>query len=134
MKKMETQRKAVKEWLKSGKSITAHEAYMLCGTMRLSAIIFYLKNDKGMNIASERIYTDQTNFSKYWLEANPYKKEAIKDFLNRGNHITEEVAYQMYDCDELNIVIKELRKEGMNIVSKHVNPLCGKPFEKWFVK
>ena len=131
---METQRKAVKEWLKSGKSITAHEAYMLCGTMRLSAIIHHLKNDRGMRIVSERIFTSQTNFSKYWLEADPYKKEAIKDFLNRGNHITEDVAYQMFDCDELNIVLSELRKEGMNIVPKHVKPLCGKEFVKFLLK
>ena len=131
---MKTQRKAVMEWLKSGKSITAHEAYMLCGTMRLSAIIHYLKNEKGMNIASQRYYTDQTNYSSYWLEADPYKKDAIKDFLNRGNHITEEVADQMFDCDDLNIVISELRKEGMVIVSKQVKPLCGKEFTKWFVK
>lgn len=134
MEKMETQRKAVKEWLKSGKAITAAEAYRLCGTMRLSAIIFYLRNNKGMNIDSERIYEEGTNYSKYWLKADEKKKEEIKNYLKRGNHITEEVANQVFECDELNIVISELRKEGLNIVSKHVKPLCGKEFVKWLAK
>lgn len=68
MKRIETQRKSVKEWLESGKDITARDAYRLCGTMRLSAIIWHLKNERNMPIADERIYEDGTNYSRYWLK------------------------------------------------------------------
>ena len=131
---METQRKAVKEWLESGKTITARDAYTLCGSMRLSAIIFHLKNERGMPIADKRIYEEGTNYSKYWLTSDPAKKKEIKDFLLRGNSISEEMASEMWDINYLKVVINELREEGINIVSKKVKPLCGKEFTEWYVK
>ena len=134
MKKMETQRKAVKEWLESGKTITAHEAYMLCGTMRLSAIIHHLRYERDMAIADERIYEENTNYSKYWLTADPKIKVEIKDFLLRGNRLTEEYAKEVFDCDHIKVVINELRKEGMNILCETVHPLCGKKFNRYYFK
>ena len=44
----------VEKYLREYKSITPSEAHSLCGTMRLSAIIFNLKNKKGMNIITKR--------------------------------------------------------------------------------
>ena len=135
MAKFDTHIANVKAYLKGGKSITSWEAITLFSCTRLSAVIFELKNRHHMNIESKMFYAeDGKKYARYTLLADPYKKEAIKDFLKRGNHITEEVSYQMFDCDELNIVLSELRKEGMNIVSKHVKPLCGKDFIKHFLK
>ena len=134
MKKMETQRQSVKKWLESGRTITAHEAYLLCGTMRLSAIIHHLKNEKGMYIVSERIYTDQTNFSKYWLTSDPKLKEEIKAYLMRGNYITTTIAEQVFECDNLSLILKELKDEGLNIVEKTKKPLCGEEFNLWVIK
>lgn len=131
---METQRKAVKEWLESGKTITARDAYALCGSMRLSAIIFHLKNERGMPIADERIYEEDTNYSKYWLTADPKIKAEIKDFLLRGNRLTEESAKEVFECGHLKVVINELREEGMNILCETVHPLCGKKFNRYYFK
>ena len=135
MAKFDTHIANVKAHLKSGKSITSWEAITTYGCTRLSAVIFYLKEKYNMNIESKMIYEeDGKKYARYTLFADFEKKEAIKNFLKRGNHITEEVAYQMFDCDELNIVISELRKEGMNIISKRVKPLCGKEFTEFLVK
>lgn len=131
---METQRQAIKEWLEDGKTITAHEAYILCGTMRLSAIIHHLRYDRGMAIADERIYTDQTNFSKYWLTADPYIKKEIREFLLLGNSITEECAREKFECNYLKVVINELREDGLNIVSETYRPWFRDPIVSYYLK
>lgn len=49
-KSFETQRSLVKKHLEDGKSITPYGALTLYGSLRLSAIIFDLKKDYGMDI------------------------------------------------------------------------------------
>jgi hypothetical protein len=132
--KFDTQRAKVAEYLKEGNTITARDAYKLCGTMRLSAIIFHLKNERDMPIADERIYEENTNYSKYWLCADPKIKAEIKNFLLHGNKITEEIAKEHFDCDHIKVVINELREEGMNILCETVHPLCGKKFNRYYFK
>ena len=132
--KFETQRAKVAEYLKEGNTITARDAYHLCGTMRLSAIIYHLRNERDMAIADERIFEENTNYSKYWLTSDPKIKAEIKDFLLRGNRITEESAKEVFDCDHIKVVINELREEGMNILCETVHPICGKKFNRYYFK
>lgn len=132
--KFETQRAKVAEYLKEGNTITARDAYKLCGTMRLSAIIHHLRYDRDMPIADKRIYEENTNYSKYWLTAEPSLKAEIKDYMVRGNYMTMEIAKQVFECDYLNVVLNELKEEGLNIVSKRRKPLCGKEFTIWTIE
>jgi hypothetical protein len=132
--KFDTQRAKVAEYLKEGKTITARDAYKLCGTMRLSAIIHHLRHERDMAIADERIYEDNTNYSKYWLCAEPKLKAEVKDYLMRGNYMTTEIAEQVFECDHIKVVINELREEGMNILCETVHPLCGKKFNRYYFK
>ena len=132
--KFDTQRAKVAEYLKEGNTITARDAYHLCGTMRLSAIIYHLRNERDMAIADERIYEEDTNYSKYWLTADPTIKNAIKNYLLHGEYMTEEKAREHFDCDCLKVVINELREEGMNILCETVHPLCGKKFNRYYFK
>lgn len=132
--KFETQRAKVAEYLKEGNTITARDAYKLCGTMRLSAIIHHLRYDRDMPIADKRIYEENTNYSKYWLTAEPSLKAEMKDYMVRGNYMTMEIAKQVFECDYLNVVLNELKEEGLNIVSKRRKPLCGKEFTIWTIE
>jgi hypothetical protein len=132
--KIETQRAKVAEYLKEGNTITARDAYKLCGTMRLSAIIHHLRYGRDMPIADERIYEENTNYSKYWLTAEPSLKAEMKDYMVRGNYMTMEIAKQVFECDYLNVVLNELKEEGLNIVSKRRKPLCGKEFTIWTIE
>lgn len=132
--KFDTQRAKVAEYLKEGNTITARDAYKLCGTMRLSAIIHHLRHERGMAIADERIYEENTNYSKYWLCADPKLKAEMKDYMMRGNYMTTEIAEQVFECDYLNVLLNELKEEGLNIVSKRRKPLCGKEFTIWTIE
>lgn len=132
--KFDTQRAKVAEYLKEGNTITARDAYKLCGTMRLSAIIHHLRYDRDMPIVDERIYEENTNYSKYWLTAEPSLKAEMKDYMVRGNYMTMEIAKQVFECDYLNVVLNELKEEGLNIVSKRRKPLCGKEFTIWTIE
>jgi hypothetical protein len=132
--KFDTQRAKVAEYLKEGNTITARDAYKLCGTMRLSAIIHHLRHERGMAIADERVYEENTNYSKYWLCADPKLKAEMKDYMMRGNYMTTEIAEQVFECDYLNVLLNELKEEGLNIVSKRRKPLCGKEFTIWIIE
>jgi hypothetical protein len=132
--KFETQRAKVAEFLKDGNTITARDAYRLCGTMRLSAIIHHLRYERGMAIADERIYEKNTNYSKYWLTADPALKAEMKEYMMRGNYMTTEVAKQVFECDYLYVVLNELKEEGLKVVGKRRKPLCGKEFTIWTIE
>jgi hypothetical protein len=134
MERFDSQRARIGEYLKSGKSITPLEALNLFGAFRLSAVIYILKNNYGMDITTEIVREDGKRYAKYSLKSNEEVLSSIKDYLERGNHITEEVAEQMFNCDYLEVVVKELRISGVNVVKKTVHPLCGQPFVKYFVK
>lgn len=130
----ETKIAKVKEHLMSGKSITSWEAIQLYGCTRLSAVIFELKNRHGLTIASELITEDGVHYSKYFLKADPKLKGEIKDYMMRGNYLTKEVAEQVFECKNLDMVLNELKEEGLNIVSKRKKPLCGKEFTIWTIE
>ena len=69
MERIESQRKNIKNWLLSGKSITPIEALQMFGAFRLSAIIFVLKNEDNMNIRTDMIYEPNgRRYARYTLE------------------------------------------------------------------
>ena len=66
----ETKTAKIKSYLLSGNSIASWDAITKFNCTRLSAVIFNLKNIHGMNIDSERIYDEGTNYSRYWIKRN----------------------------------------------------------------
>lgn len=65
----ESQNKRIKAWLESGHKISALDALNLFDSFRLSARIFDLRNDYGMDIKSEMVEDPITGkrYAKYWL-------------------------------------------------------------------
>ena len=133
-KNLDTKIGKVRAFLEDGNSITSWKAIELFRCTRLSAVIYALRNDYGMAIADKRIYEEDTNYSKYWLTADPATKNAIKDYLLNGKRITEEIAKEHFDCNCVKVIINELREEGLNIVSAKRTPLCGKSYTIWYTK
>lgn len=75
MERMESQRKNVKNWLLSGKSITPLQALQMFGAFRLSAIIYRLKNEYNMAIKTEMVYEPNgKRYAKYYLVTNEINK------------------------------------------------------------
>jgi hypothetical protein len=69
MERMESQRKAIQNWLLVGKTITPIEALNMFGAFRLSAVIYVLKNDYDMDIVTEMVYEDDgKRYAKYYLK------------------------------------------------------------------
>lgn len=62
-----TQLANIRKHLEDGKPITALEALNLYGCFRLSAHIHTLRNEYGMNIATERITRNGKWFAQYSL-------------------------------------------------------------------
>lgn len=56
MERQESQRKQIQEWLEKGNFITPMLSLEMFGCFRLSAIIYNLKYDYGMDIKTEMIY------------------------------------------------------------------------------
>lgn len=133
-KNLDTKIGKVRAFLEDGNTITSWKAIELFRCTRLSAVIYALRNDYGMAIADKRIYEEDTNYSKYWLTADPATKNAIKDYLLNGKRITEEIAKEHFDCNCVKVVVNELREEGLNIVSAKRTPLCGKSYTIWYTK
>lgn len=133
-KNLDTKIGKVRAYLEDGNTITSWKAIELFRCTRLSAVIYALRNDYGMAIADKRIYEEDTNYSKYWLTADPATKNAIKDYLLNGKRITEEIAKEHFDCNCIKVVVNELREEGLNIVSAKRTPLCGKSYTIWYTK
>lgn len=135
MERTETQRRLIADYLNKGNAITPIDALNLFGCFRLSAVVYFLKNEKGMNIHTEMVYEPNgKRHAKYYLVANPKLKAEIKDYMMRGNYLTKEVAEQVFDCKYLNVLIAELKEEGLNIIEERVHPLCGKKFIRYRVK
>ena len=133
-KNLDTKIGKVRAFLEEGNTLTSWRAIELFRCTRLSAVIYALRNDYGMAIADKRIYEEDTNYSKYWLTADPATKNAIKDYLLNGKRITEEIAKEHFDCNCVKVIINELREEGLNIVSAKRTPLCGKSYTIWYTK
>lgn len=68
MERTETQRKQIMDYLLAGNTITALDALRLFNSFRLSAHIFALKNDYGMDIETEMVYEDKKRYAKYYLK------------------------------------------------------------------
>ena len=133
-KNLDTKIGKVRAFLEEGNTLTSWRAIELFRCTRLSAVIYALRNDYGMAIADKRIYEEDTNYSKYWLTADPATKNAIRDYLLNGKRITEEIAKEHFDCNCVKVVVNELREEGLNIVSAKRTPLCGKSYTIWYTK
>lgn len=72
-KTKDTQRKQIATLLIEGKSITSMEAFRKFGITRLSAVIFDLKHDYGMDIVSKDEHVKDRNgrgtvISRYYLK------------------------------------------------------------------
>lgn len=134
-KNLNTKIGKVRAFLEEGNTLTSWKAIELFKYTRLSDGIYRLINDYGLPIESKMVYEeDGVKYAKYWLTADPKIKAEIKDFLLRGNRLTEESAKEVFDCDHIKVVINELREEGMNILCETVHPLCGKKFNRYYFK
>ena len=134
-KNLETKIGKVRAFLEEGNTITSWDAIKMFNYTRLADGIHRLINDYGLAIESKMVYEDDgVKYAKYWLTADPKIKAEIKDFLLRGNRLTEESAKEVFDCDHIKVVINELREEGMNILCETVHPLCGKKFNRYYFK
>ena len=68
MDRMESQRMLIQNWLLNGKSITPIEALNKFGAFRLSAIIYRLKYEYNMPIATEMVYEEGgKRYARYYL-------------------------------------------------------------------
>lgn len=134
-KNLETKIGKVRAYLEDGNTITSWDAIKMFGYTRLAAGKKYLEDKYGLSIASKMVYEDDgVKYAKYWLTADPATKIAIKNYLLRGNRITEERAKEHFDCDCIKVVINELREEGLNISEERVRPLCGTSYTIWYKK
>lgn len=70
----ETQTKIILERLQDGDKITALEAFKLCGSLRLSSIIYSLR-DKGYNIHTEMVTRNNKRIAEYSLIEERRKKK-----------------------------------------------------------
>jgi hypothetical protein len=65
----ESQRKSIKAWLLGGNDIDPMRAITLFGCMRLSAVIYLLKYEDGLNIKSEMVYlSNRKRYARYFIE------------------------------------------------------------------
>ena len=133
-KNLDTKIGKVRAFLEEGNTITSWQSIKMFDYTRLAAGVKYLKDNYDMNIESKMVYEEDTKYAKYWLTSDPQLKEEIKDFLLRGNKISEKSAEELFDCNCLKVVINELREEGINIVSEYHRPLCGEPYIRYHIK
>ena len=62
-----TQKAIILAELKDGKTITALEAFKLCGSLRLSSIIYCLR-DEGYNISTKMVERNGKHIAEYSLK------------------------------------------------------------------
>jgi hypothetical protein len=65
----ETKIKKVQSWLEQGNSITDMKAVELCQSYRLSAIIYELRHNKGLNVQDRWLQNENTGnrYKEYYL-------------------------------------------------------------------
>jgi hypothetical protein len=69
MERQESQRIQIQKWLNEGHFITPIMALQLFGCFRLSAVIYILKYNYGMNIETEIVYEENgKHHAKYYLK------------------------------------------------------------------
>lgn len=64
--KKETQTKIILERLQDGEKVTALSAFKMCGSLRLSSIIFNLR-ERGYNIHTEMVTRNKKRIAEYSL-------------------------------------------------------------------
>ncbi len=117
MAKFSTHIENVKNHLNNGLSITSWEAIEMYHCTRLSAVIYSLKDRHDMSIVSEMISNeDGTRFARYHQVAKSGTKEEIKNYLMMKGEITSIIARDMFNCDHLKVVIRDLNNDGMKII------------------
>jgi len=89
-----TQKQAVFQHLKTGKTLTQEEAYTEIGTQRLGAIIFNLRKEgshiESIPIKSTNRFGHNVNLCKYYLVDNDYVNAGVtsqKQFNNIVNNL-----------------------------------------------
>lgn len=133
-KNLETKIGKVRAFLEEGNTITSWQAIQMFAYTRLSDAIYRLINDYGMPIESKMVYEDDgVKYAKYWLKAEDSQKEEIKDFMLRGNKVTEESAKEIFGVENFKVLINDLREEGINVRSEVHKPLCGKSVTRYFI-
>lgn len=71
MERFDSQRARIQAYLKEGHDITPLQALNLFGAFRLSAIIYVLKYDYGMDIKTEMVYEEGgKRYARYFLNKN----------------------------------------------------------------
>lgn len=124
----------VRDYLLSGKTLTSWDAIQMFNYTRLAAGVAYLRDNYDMAITSKMVYEDDgVKYAKYWLTADPSLKGEIKDFMLRGNKITEESAKEIFGVENFKVLLNDLREEGVNVRSEVHKPLCGKSVTRYFI-
>lgn len=133
-KNLKTKVGKVRAFLEDGNTITSWYAIHNFDYTRLAAGIKYLIDDYGLPIESKMVYEgDGIKYAKYWLTVDESLKEEIKDFMLRGNKVSEKSAKELFDCDNLKVVVNQLREEGINIREETHRPLCGESFKRYYI-
>jgi hypothetical protein len=78
-----TQRKRIKEYLEKGHSLTSRDSVNLFNCYRLSAVIYVLKHDYGMNIETKMIKgKDGVTFGRYKLVKSNTIEQKNSEIIN----------------------------------------------------
>lgn len=79
-----TQRDIVRNYLLKGNSITPLEAFNLCNTMRLSAIIYELRHDEQLPILMAQPEAPEKPYAMYWIDKAYFANQGTQqDLFNK---------------------------------------------------
>ena len=133
-KNLDTKIGKVRAFLEDGNSITSWQCIEMFKYTRLADAIYRLINDYGLPIESKMFYEDDgVRYAKYWLTISDDSLREIKDYLLRGNKITESRSKDVFGIDNFAILLNCLREDGIELRSKMVRPLCGKPYIEYYL-
>ena len=133
-KNLDTKIGKVRAYLEDGNTITRWQCIEMFKYTRLADAIYRLINDYGLPIESKMFYEDDgVRYAKYWLTISDDSLREIKDYLLRGNKITESRSKDVFGIDNFAILLNCLREDGIELRSKMVRPLCGKPYIDYYL-
>ena len=133
-KNLDTKIGKVRAFLEDGNTITSWQCIEMFKYTRLADAIYRLINDYGLPIESKMFYEDDgVRYAKYWLTISDDSLREIKDYLLRGNKITESRSKDVFGIDNFAILLNCLREDGIELRSKMVRPLCGKPYIEYYL-
>lgn len=84
---MKSQNELIRNYLESGKSITALEALRRFGCLRLSGRIHNLRHDHDLPIQAERIKLHGKYVARYYLPYTHVKRKKMSDLTIQSNSI-----------------------------------------------